>query len=832
VTLKSGTTVTAAVGVLDLTGTIMASGAEIDANSGSGIAVDLENVNLVGGTLGGPGTIATATGNTDSTLNGVTLKSGATVTAAVGVLDLTGTIMASGAEIDANSGSGIAVDLENVDLVGGTLGGSGKIATATGNSSSTLNGATLKSGTTVTAAVGTLVLTGTVTATGAEIDANSGSGIAVDLENLVLVGGTLGGLGNIATMSATNTFEGVTVASGTTVNVTDKTVLVLQGTITDKGTIALDSSGDSTELQISGNVVLNGSGQVTLTDNTNNAIVSAAAAAMLTNDDTISGAGTIGDANLTLVNNGTIDATGSHTLIIDTGTNSTTTGAGSVGSILVANNGILEASAGHTLTIDDNVLNNGTIDSFNSSVVTITGSITGTGSINIYDNAEVIIGHAVSSGQTVNFKDASGASTLVLYDSHDFAGTIAGLTEASTESQENRVDLKDLKFTSDMDATFSGGVLTITNGNGDSVKLHLSGSDGAIEIASDGSGGTLIDDPSPSGPMTIGSGNTLDISSAASGTVTFTNNTGNTGELILDDSKDFTGQIIGFAGDGTTANSDLIDLADVNFADVATSKTTYTNNGNGTGTLTLYNSAGMVLAQITFVGSYQLSNFVIETDGNGHTLIVDPPAGNQHQDTSAGSGPTSGVVHTDVASNPFTLDLSGPTTVKPIQQIAAHDTFTNDDSGQASGLVGPTPSLPAMDLLHNSPDTFHLVQDFAAIFAAGGGNNGSLAPANAPLHLPNGGAGNPLTIVANHDQFVFNEAPVQAGNNPVTELIQGQNLISLTGSGNHLNLAPETAANSSAQHIEFVDITQANHDTFLLSAATGAQHASNFHLVI
>ena len=107
--------------------------------------------------------------------------------------------------------------------------------------------------------------------------------------------------------------------------------------------------------------------------------------------------------------------------------------------------------------------------------------------------------------------------------------------------------------------------------------------------------------------------------------MSFTNSNGNTGELVLNNSKDFTGQIVGFAGDGTTSNSDLIDLTDINIADVAINKTTYTDNGNDTGTLTLYNAKGQALDSITFVGSYQLANFTIENDGSGHTLIVDQP---------------------------------------------------------------------------------------------------------------------------------------------------------------------------------------------------------------
>src|SRR2546430_10346561 len=99
-TFPCATLFRAAVGTLDLTGTITNNG-EIDATTGT---LDLENAIVNGGTLGGPGTIATATGNIDSTLNGVTIGSGSKVAAAVGTLDLTGTITNNG-EIDAATGT-------------------------------------------------------------------------------------------------------------------------------------------------------------------------------------------------------------------------------------------------------------------------------------------------------------------------------------------------------------------------------------------------------------------------------------------------------------------------------------------------------------------------------------------------------------------------------------------------------------------------------------------------------------------------------------------------------------------------------------------------------
>jgi hypothetical protein len=198
------------------------------------------------------------------------------------------------------------------------------------------------------------------------------------------------------------------------------------------------------------------------------------------------------------------------------------------------------------------------------------------------------------------------------------------------------VDLTDLLWQGRMHVSFASGAVTVSNGSGDHVSLKVSGTSGDFEISSDGHGGTLLDDPATTGTVAADSNQVLGISAATSATVSFTNSNGNTGELLLNDSKDFTGTIAGFAGDGTIANSDLIDLADVNFAGVATNKTTYTENADGTGTLTLYNADGQALDSLNFSGNYQLANFTVENDGNGGTLIVDPPV-NTNSQTTAGT---------------------------------------------------------------------------------------------------------------------------------------------------------------------------------------------------
>src|SRR4029079_17047361 len=165
--------------------------------------------------------------------------------------------------------------------------------------------------------VGPLDLSGIITNHGA-LKASSG---IIHFEDATIDGGTLGGSGLIANASGANTLDGVAILAGTTVHVTDNTALELAGTIPLSGSVALDSTGDATQLKISGSVVLDGGGQVTLSDDANNSIVSDGSAATLANFHLISVAGTIGDIHLTLVNSGTIEATGAHPLIIDTGTN-------------------------------------------------------------------------------------------------------------------------------------------------------------------------------------------------------------------------------------------------------------------------------------------------------------------------------------------------------------------------------------------------------------------------------------------------------------------------------------------------------------------------------
>ena len=150
----------------------------------------------------------------------------------------------------------------------------------------------------------------------------------------------------------------------------------------------------------------------------------------------------------------------------------------------------------------------------------------------------------------------------------------------------------------------SGGTLALDTG------ATITNS-GTLEAAA---GATLqVDDPViGAGSATIGVGATVEFGAANSKSVTFN---GPPGTLILDHSSTFSGEIFNFTGDGSLSGSDKIDLLDINYNSVEDS---YAN-----GVLTV--TDGTDTANITFDGSYTLENFKLASDGNGGTIIYDPP---------------------------------------------------------------------------------------------------------------------------------------------------------------------------------------------------------------
>jgi hypothetical protein len=157
---------------------------------------------------------------------------------------------------------------------------------------------------------------------------------------------------------------------------------------------------------------------------------------------------------------------------------------------------------------------------------------------------------------------------------------------------------------------------TDSNGNATSVLIGpVSGKSAALESFET----TFQHDLNGDGHigLIVGAGAVLELPGTESGMVTFATSTGT---LKLDTPSTFTGQIAGFTGNGTISGSDQIDLVNMSYNGSIQSSTTYNSS---TGVLSVSN--GSTVDLLNFVGAYVLANFKFASDGNGGTIVYDPP---------------------------------------------------------------------------------------------------------------------------------------------------------------------------------------------------------------
>ena len=288
----------------------------------------------------------------------------------------------------------------------------------------------------------------------------------------------------VSSLSASNFVFDHTPAMGNagTMTIDDGAMLPLSGIITNTGTIALDSAGRETRLElIQDGITLQGGGQVVLSDSSENVISGTIPSVTLTNvDNTISGAGQLGAGQMVLINNGTIIAIGTHALVIDTGPNA------------VTNAGTLEATGSGGLILNSDIVNSGLIWA-NGGNITINGAVTGSGNAMISGAATLELG--AESSANVSF-GADAAGTLILRDPSGFTGTISGL------SSTDHIDLANISYgiASLYSITYSLSTdittLVITDGTITDA-INLLGNytiNTAWHFSDDGHGGTIVSD--------------------------------------------------------------------------------------------------------------------------------------------------------------------------------------------------------------------------------------------------------------------------------------------------------------------------------------------------
>jgi VCBS repeat-containing protein len=138
---------------------------------------------------------------------------------------------------------------------------------------------------------------------------------------------------------------------------------------------------------------------------------------------------------------------------------------------------------------------------------------------------------------------------------------------------------------------------------------------------------TLSDAVGAEGSATIGTGASLELAAADSGSVKFG---GPTGVLILDHSSTFGGKVFNFTGNGSLSGSDHIDLKDIGFGP----GTTVAYTGTSTGGMLTVSDAQHHIANIELAGNYTGSTFSLSSDGSGGTIVIDPAA---KQDLASGT---------------------------------------------------------------------------------------------------------------------------------------------------------------------------------------------------
>ena len=186
----------------------------------------------------------------------------------------------------------------------------------------------------------------------------------------------------------------MTLTSGSAYEVLNGSAVDLMNAVVNQGTFSLESSGSATVLFADGDVDLTGGGVIEMSDHVGNRIQGRDAADRLTNqDNTIRGAGNVGANFMSLTNHGLIEANQSEALTVDPG-------AGGM-----INTGTMRATGSGGLKLNTGTYVNtiGTIEALDGSRVQITGATIQGGSIETSGTGQVeLIGHTTLEGVTLD----------------------------------------------------------------------------------------------------------------------------------------------------------------------------------------------------------------------------------------------------------------------------------------------------------------------------------------------------------------------------------------------------------------------------------------------
>jgi hypothetical protein len=583
-------------------------------------------------TLSGAGTLTMSNSSQNYILGGGTLTNQSTIQGAGNIGNGNLTLINSGT-IDANQSTALAINTN-----GGTTNTGTMEATAGGTLQFNTYPVTNTNGTILASGAGSVVNLNTGSITNGTLTTTSG-GVIDDINNFTL-----------------NT---VTISTGSTLNVLNSEFLTLgAGTVTNNGSINLQSIGNATELIMAGTTTLAGTGTVTMSNSGGNFIFGGGT---FTNKETIQGSGTIGNGNLTLVNNGIIDANNSGTnavaLTINPSGNTTNTGtmeATAGGTLIfvtdsVANTGGLIAATGtgSVVNLETGSITGGTLTSSGGGVFNDTNNFTlnsvtlSTGStLNVQNNEFLTLGAGTfTNNGSVNLQSIGNATELIITGNTTLAGT--GTVTLATSSNPTNFILGGGTLTNQQTiqgaGTIGNGALTLIN---------------AGTINANSSGNTLTINPNG------GTTNTGTMEATAGGTM-----------LFVSDGVTNTGGLIEATGTGSVVNLQTGSITGGTLTSSGGGVFNDTNNftlnsltiSSGS-TLNVLNNVFLTLGAGTFTNNGSIN---LQSIGNATELII---AGNT---TLAGTG----TVTLATSSNPTNFILGG-------------GTLTNNETIQGAGTIG------------------------------------------------------------------------------------------------------------------------------------------------
>jgi len=340
----------------------------------------------------------------------------------------------------------------------------------------------------------------------------------------------------------------LTIDSDDSLSFSNNQSLVINGnSITNAGTISLNSAGNLTTLFIANGATLSGAGTVTMGNNSQNQ-VDGNSGAVLTNQSTIQGVGQIGphflianqgtvNANVTGAtlnlmqqssgtdtNSATLEATNGGILAISTGGSSSLNNTGGTikavgtnsqvqfengttitgGALTTSSGGLLVLNAGAGLNLNG-VTNSGTFSILNNASALLTGTITNTGTFQLNSGGSLTLlfvpsaatltgtGNVTMGNNSQNEVDGNGGATLTIKQTIQGVGNIGPhflfANQGTINANVKGAILNVLQQSSGTDTNTAvmeatnGGILQISTGGSSSIN----NTGGTIEAIGTGS---------------------------------------------------------------------------------------------------------------------------------------------------------------------------------------------------------------------------------------------------------------------------------------------------------------------------------------------------------